>query len=187
MKKKFYFDRNNYLYSFEKNGMVGNYGGQFVPDIIKKDLDEIQKHFQILKNDDTFLAELYALMVDYVGRPSPLYLAKRLTEYYGGAKIYLKREDLNHMGAHKINNTLGQVFLAKKIGKKKIIAETGAGQHGLATATVCALFGIECEIYMGATDVERQKFNVQRMKTLGAEVIAVQDGGKTLKDAVDAA
>ena len=185
--KKNYFDKNNYLYSVDKNGMFGEFGGQFVPDIIKKDLENIYIKFKELQNDDNFLNELYSLMVDYVGRKTPLYFAKRLTEYYGKAKIYLKREDLNHTGAHKINNALGQIFLAKKIGKKKVIAETGAGQHGVATATACALLNMPCEIYMGAVDIERQISNVRKMELLGAKVISVENGTKTLKEAVDEA
>lgn len=183
--KKNYFDKNNYLYSVDKNGMFGEFGGQFVPDIIKKDLENIYIKFKELQNDDNFLNELYSLMIDYVGRKTPLYFAKRLTEYYGKAKIYLKREDLNHTGAHKINNVLGQIFLAKKIGKKKVIAETGAGQHGVATATACALLNMPCEIYMGAVDIERQISNVRKMELLGAKVISVENGTKTLKEAVD--
>ena len=185
--KKHYFDTNNYLYSVNKNGMFGEFGGSFVSEIIQKDLNNIYSKFEELKNDENFLNELYDLMINYVGRKSPLYFAKRLTEYYRKGKIYLKREDLNHTGAHKINNTLGQIFLAKKLGKKKIIAETGAGQHGLATATVCALFGLECEIYMGAVDIERQISNVKKMEMLGAKVISVELGTKTLKEAVDVA
>lgn len=185
--KKNYFDKNNYLYSVDKNGMFGEFGGQFIPDIIKKDLENIYIKFKELQNDDNFLNELYSLMIDYVGRKTPLYFAKRLTEYYGKAKIYLKREDLNHTGAHKINNALGQIFLAKKIGKKKIIAETGAGQHGVATATACALLNMPCEIYMGAVDIERQISNVRKMELLGAKVISVENGTKTLKEAVDEA
>lgn len=185
--KKNYFDKNNYLYSVDKNGMFGEFGGQFVPDIIKKDLENIYIKFKELQNDDNFLNELYSLMIDYVGRKTPLYFAKRLTEYYGKAKIYLKREDLNHTGAHKINNALGQIFLAKKIGKKKVIAETGAGQHGVATATACALLNMPCEIYMGAVDIERQISNVRKMELLGAKVISVENGTKTLKEAVDEA
>ncbi len=187
MTKTHYFDKNNYLYSVDKNGMFGEFGGQFVPEAIKKDLDEIYVKFKELQNDENFLNELYSLMIDYVGRKSPLYFAKRLTDHYGKAKIYLKREDLNHTGAHKINNTLGQIFLAKKIGKKKIIAETGAGQHGVAVATVCALLDMPCEIYMGAVDIERQISNVKKMELLGAKVVSVESGTKTLKEAVDEA
>ncbi len=187
MTKTHYFDKNNYLYSVDKNGMFGEFGGQFVSEAIKKDLDEIYVKFKELQNDENFLNELYSLMIDYVGRKSPLYFAKRLTDHYGKAKIYLKREDLNHTGAHKINNTLGQIFLAKKIGKKKIIAETGAGQHGVAVATVCALLDMPCEIYMGAVDIERQISNVKKMELLGAKVVSVESGTKTLKEAVDEA
>lgn len=187
MTKTHYFDKNDYLYSVGKGGMFGEFGGQFVPEKIKKDLDEIYAKFKELQNDEGFLNELYSLMVDYIGRKSPLYFAKKLTEHYGKAKIYLKREDLNHTGAHKINNTLGQIFLAKKIGKKKVIAETGAGQHGVAVATVCALLDIPCEIYMGAVDIERQISNVKKMELLGAKVVSVESGTKTLKEAVDEA
>lgn len=185
--KKHYFDKKDYLYSVDKDGKFGEFGGQFVPEEIKKDLDKIYVKFKELQNDENFLNELYSLMVDYVGRQSPLYYAERLTKHYGKAKIYLKREDLNHTGAHKINNTLGQIFLAKKIGKKKIIAETGAGQHGVAVATVCALLDMKCEIYMGAVDIERQISNVKKMELLGAKVISVEIGTKTLKEAVDVA
>lgn len=187
MNKKNYFDKNSYIYSVDESGMYGEFGGQFVPEVIKKDLDEIYRKFKELQKDESFLNDLYSLLVDYSGRKTPLYFAKRLTDYYGKAKIYLKREDLNHMGAHKINNALGQIFLAKKIGKKKIIAETGAGQHGVAVATACALFDIPCEIYMGAVDIERQISNVRKMQLLGAKVISVEAGTKTLKEAVDKA
>ncbi len=185
--KKHYFDNQEYLYSVDKNGLFGDFGGQFVPDDIKAELDTIYAKFKELQKDENFLNELYALMVDYVGRKSPLYFAKRLTNHFGKAKIYLKREDLNHTGAHKINNTLGQIFLAKKIGKKKIIAETGAGQHGVAVATVCALLDMPCEIYMGAVDIERQIANVRKIELLGGKVISAESGTKTLKEAVDEA
>lgn len=185
--KKHYFDTNNYLYSIDKDGMFGEFGGQYVSNNIKEDLNKIYFKFKELQNDENFLNDLYSLMVDYIGRKSPLYFASRLTDFYGSAKIYLKREDLNHTGSHKINNTLGQVFLAKKIGKKKIIAETGAGQHGVAVATICAFFNIPCEIYMGVLDIERQASNVEKIKMLGAKVVSVEDGTKTLKEAVDSA
>ena len=184
---KHYFDTNNYLSVPDENGFFGNFGGIFVPDVIANDLKKVKKAFYDLRNDEKKLQQLYSLLIDYAGRKSPLFFAERLTNYYGKGKIYLKREDLNHTGAHKINNALGQVFLAKQIGKKKIIAETGAGQHGVATATVCAFLGIECEIFMGAVDVKRQQLNVQRMKALGAKVHEVEIGQKTLKEAVDVA
>lgn len=187
MNRKNYFDKNDYMYSVDESGMYGEFGGQFVPDVIKKDLDEIYIKFKELQKDEKFLNDLYSLLVDYSGRKTPLYFAKRLTDYYGKAKIYLKREDLNHTGAHKINNALGQIFLAKKIGKKKVIAETGAGQHGVAVATACALFNMPCETYMGAIDIERQISNVKKMQLLGAKVVSVEDGTKTLKEAVDKA
>lgn len=187
MNRKNYFDKNDYMYSVDESGMYGEFGGQFVPEVIKKDLDEMYRKFKELQKDESFLNDLYSLLVDYSGRKTPLYFAKRLTDYYGKAKIYLKREDLNHMGAHKINNALGQIFLAKKIGKKKVIAETGAGQHGVAVATACALFNMPCEIYMGAIDIERQISNVKKMQLLGAKVVSVEEGTKTLKEAVDKA
>lgn len=187
MTKKHYFDKNSYLYSVGKDGLFGEFGGSYVQDTIKKDLEKVYAKFKELQNDESFLNELYGFMIDYVGRKSPLYFAKNLTNHYGKAKIYLKREDLNHTGAHKINNALGQIFLARKIGKKKIIAETGAGQHGVAVATVCALFDMTCEVYMGAVDMERQKANVDRMKLLGAKVIPATHGKQTLDAAVDAA
>lgn len=184
---KNYFDKNNYFNTPDENGFFGDFGGSFVPDIIKNDLSRVKNVFYELKNNDNLLNELYSLLKNYVGRKTPLYFCKNLTKYYKKGKIYLKREDLNHTGAHKINNALGQIFLAKKLNKKKVVAETGAGQHGLATATACALFNIDCEIYMGAVDIERQKTNVDKMKLLGAKVIAVEEGTKTLKEAVDKA
>ena len=187
MNRKNYFDKNSYIYLVDESGMYGEFGGQFVPEVIKKDLDEIYRKFKELQKDESFLNDLYSLLVDYSGRKTPLYFAKRLTDYYGKAKIYLKREDLNHTGAHKINNALCQIFLAKKIGKKKVIAETGAGQHGVAVATACALFDMPCEIYMGAIDIERQISNVKKMQLLGAKVVSVEEGTKTLKEAVDKA
>jgi tryptophan synthase beta chain len=171
----------------EKKGYFGEYGGRFVPPELERVLDEVAEAFERYKDDPEFLAELNYYFQQYVGRPSPLYYAEKLTHKAGGAKIYLKREDLNHTGAHKINNTIGQVLLAKRLGKKRIIAETGAGQHGVATATACALFDMECIIYMGEVDTQRQQLNVFRMELLGAEVVAVTDGLMTLKEAVDAA
>lgn len=165
----------------------GRFGGRFVPEPLIIALDSVQKAFEEAKNDPQFKEEYLYYLKDYVGRPSPLYFAKNLTEKCGGAKIYLKREDLNHTGAHKINNTIGQILLAKRMGKTRIIAETGAGQHGVATATAAALFGMECVIYQGAVDMERQKLNVFRMEMLGAKVVAATNGRQTLADAVDAA
>lgn len=165
----------------------GKFGGQYVPQELKENLNEIEQEFKKAIKDKSFKEEYLYYLKQYVGRPSPLYFAKNLTEYAGGAKIYLKREDLNHTGAHKINNTIGQVLLAKRLNKKHIIAETGAGQHGLATATVCALFNIKCSIFMGLEDVKRQKVNVEKMKILGAKVHEVIRGTNTLKDAVDEA
>ncbi|OGI09777.1 MAG: tryptophan synthase subunit beta [Candidatus Melainabacteria bacterium RIFCSPLOWO2_02_FULL_35_15] len=170
-----------------QKGYFGKYGGQFVPETIMPALEELEITFNKYKNDKSFKAELDLLLKTYVGRPTPLYFAKRLTEHYRKAKIFLKREDLCHTGAHKINNCIGQALLAKKLGKKRIIAETGAGQHGLATATVCALFGLECEIYMGAVDIKRQELNVFKMQLLGAQVIPVKSGSRTLKDATSEA
>ena len=169
------------------NGYFGQFGGAYVPEQLKKVLKEVEDNFYRYIEDEEFLKELKYYFKQYVGRESPLYLAKRLSEKAGGAKIYLKREDLNHTGAHKINNAIGQALLAKRMGKKRIIAETGAGQHGVATATVCALFGMDCTIYMGAVDIKRQELNVFRMELLGAKVVPVERGTATLKDAVDAA
>jgi len=171
----------------DKAGFFGMYGGRFVPAELNAVLDEIEQAFHQFKNDEDFQRELNYYFKYYVGRPSPLYYAERLTNAIGGAKIYLKREDLNHMGAHKINNTIGQVLLAKRLGKNRIIAETGAGQHGVATAAACALFGMECIIYMGEEDTRRQALNVFRMELLGAKVVPVATGTRTLKDAVDEA
>jgi tryptophan synthase beta chain len=165
----------------------GEFGGQYVPQDLKEKLNEIEKEFKKIKNDREFIKEYKYYLRDYVGRPSPLYLAKNLTEYCGGAKIYLKREDLNHTGAHKINNALGQALLAKKMGKTHVIAETGAGQHGVATATACGLLGLRCTIFMGREDIKRQHVNVEKMKLLGAKVVSVTRGNATLKDAVDEA
>ncbi|MDG3181292.1 tryptophan synthase subunit beta [Streptococcus suis] len=170
-----------------KDGFFGEYGGRFVPETLMTAVLELEQTYRTAKEDPEFQAEFEELLVQYVGRENPLYFAKRLTDYCGGAKIYLKREDLNHTGAHKINNSLGQVLLAKRMGKKKIIAETGAGQHGVATATAAALFDMECTIYMGEDDVKRQALNVFRMELLGAKVHAVTDGSRVLKDAVNAA
>lgn len=170
-----------------KDGYYGNFGGIFVPETIIPALEELENAFNKFKNDKKFNLELNRLLSTYVGRPTPLYLANKLTEYYKKGKIYLKREDLCHTGAHKINNCIGQVLLATKLGKKRIIAETGAGQHGVATATVCALLGIKCDIYMGEVDIKRQEPNVFRMQLLGANVVPVKSGSKTLKDAVSEA
>lgn len=168
-------------------GYFGEFGGSFVPPKVKEQLDKLSEAYDRLKDDPMFQAELKELYENYAGRPSMLYYAENLTKTLGGAKIYLKREDLNHTGAHKINNALGQALLAKKMGKTRIIAETGAGQHGVATATVCALLGLECEIFMGKEDIRRQEVNVHRMKLLGAKVTAATKGNATLKDAVDMA
>ncbi|MCZ8491237.1 tryptophan synthase subunit beta [Lactococcus lactis] len=168
-------------------GFYGQFGGQFVPETLMTAVKQLEEAYEDSKKDPLFQAELKELLKDYVGRENPLYYAKRLTENACGAKIYLKREDLNHTGAHKINNALGQVLLAKKMGKNKVIAETGAGQHGVATATAAALFGMECTIYMGEEDVKRQSLNVFRMELLGAKVHSVTDGSRVLKDAVNAA
>ena len=168
-------------------GFYGQFGGQFVPETLMTAVKQLEEAYEDSKKDPLFQAELKELLKDYVGRENPLYYAKRLTEYADGAKIYLKREDLNHTGAHKINNARGQVLLAKKMGKNKVIAETGAGQHGVATATAAALFGMECTIYMGEEDVKRQSLNVFRMELLGAKVHSVTDGSRVLKDAVNAA
>ncbi len=171
----------------ENKGFFGEYGGSFVPDELQEALQHLEKIFYQYKDNDDFNQEYEYYLKEYVGRPNPLYFASRLTDYLGGAKIYLKREDLNHTGSHKINNVLGQILLAKRMGAKRVIAETGAGQHGVATATACAMFGIDCVVYMGALDTERQALNVFRMELLGAKVVAVEEGGRTLKDAVDAA
>jgi len=173
-------------YQVDENGYYGEFGGAYVPEILHKCVDDLRKTYIEVLNSDSFKEEYHSLLRDYVGRPSPLYYAKRLSEKYG-CKIYLKREDLNHTGAHKINNSIGQILLAKRMGKTRIIAETGAGQHGVATATVCALMNMECVVYMGKTDVERQHLNVQRMKMLGATVVPVTSGNMTLKDATNEA
>lgn len=173
-------------YSVNKEGYYGRFGGAFIPEILQSNVEALKKAYAAIQSDTSFREEYEGLLKDYVGRPSPLYLAKRLSDKYG-AKIYLKREDLNHTGAHKINNTIGQILLARRMGKRRIIAETGAGQHGVATATVCALMGMQCVVYMGATDMERQRLNVEKMRMLGAEVRAAESGNKTLKDATNEA
>lgn len=170
-----------------KIGRFGDFGGQYVPEIVMNAVNELNEAYEKYKNDPDFLEELHEYYKNYANRPSMLYEAKRMTRDLGGAKVFLKREDLNHTGAHKINNVLGQILLAKRMGKKRIIAETGAGQHGVATATVAALFDMECVVYMGAEDVERQSLNAYRMELLGAKVVAVQSGTRTLKDAINEA
>lgn len=169
------------------DGRFGRFGGRYVPETLMEALSELEESYIKLKNDPDFRRELDYMLREYAGRPTPLYYAENLTKIIGGAKIYLKREDLLHGGAHKINNTLGQGLLAKRMGKKRVIAETGAGQHGVATAMACAVLGLKCEIYMGEIDMERQKMNVQRMRLLGAEVHPVSSGSKTLKDAINEA
>ncbi len=171
----------------DDKGRYGSYGGRYVPETLMYALDELWRAYQVCREDAEFQETLRAYQRDYVGRPTPLYHAKRLSEHLGGAKIYLKREDLAHTGAHKINNALGQCLLAKRMGKTRVIAETGAGQHGVATATACALLGLECRVYMGTEDIERQKLNVFRMRLLGSEVTPVDTGSKTLKDAINEA
>ena len=173
-------------YSIDKNGFYGSFGGAFVPEMLYPNLEELEKNYNKIINEEDFIIEYNSLLKDYVGRPTPLYFAERMSEKYK-CKIYLKREDLCHTGAHKINNTIGQILLAKRLGKTRIIAETGAGQHGVATATVCALAGIECVIYMGAVDIKRQAPNVARMKMLGASIVSAESGSKTLKDATNEA
>lgn len=173
-------------YQVNENGYYGEFGGAYIPEILHRCVEELRNAYLKVMDSEDFKQEFAALLCDYVGRPSPLYLARRLSDKYG-CKIYLKREDLNHTGAHKINNAIGQVLIARRMGKKRIIAETGAGQHGVATATVCALMGMECVVYMGKTDVERQHVNVERMKMLGARVEAVTSGNMTLKDATNEA
>ena len=171
----------------ETKGYFGQFGGSFVPEPIQNLLNQLEETFEQYKNDPEFIAEYKHYLKDYSGRETPLYFAESLTEHLGGAKIYLKREDLNHLGSHKLNNVLGQILLAKRMGKTRVIAETGAGQHGVATAASAAKFGMACDVYMGAEDVERQRLNVFRMEMMGATVHAVETGTKTLKDAVDAA
>ena len=173
-------------YTVDDNGYYGNFGGAFIPEMLYPNVEELRQHYLAIMKEASFQQEFKALLRDYVGRPTPLYLAQRLSEHFG-ARIYLKREDLNHTGAHKINNTIGQILLAQRLGKKRIIAETGAGQHGVATATVCALMGIDCVVYMGEVDIHRQKPNVERMKLLGAKVVPALSGSKTLKDATNEA
>lgn len=179
---------SNLSYNYpDETGHFGQYGGIFVSETLMYALEELKKNYAIYQNDPVFLAEYHNELKHFVGRPSPIYYASRLTEQSAGAKIYFKREDLNHTGAHKINNVIGQALLAKRMGKKRIIAETGAGQHGVATATICARYGLTCIIYMGSEDVKRQAANVYRMKLLGATVISVDSGSKTLKDALNEA
>ena len=182
-----WLNKKNKIRKKEINMDYLEFGGQYVPQQLKQKLDEIKKEFDKATKDNEFIKEYNYYLKQYVGRPSPLYFAKNLTDYAGGAKIYLKREDLNHTGAHKINNAIGQVLIAKRMNKKHIIAETGAGQHGVATATVCALFNIKCTIFMGKEDIKRQHVNVQKMKLLGAKVYEVKEGNGTLKEAVDVA
>jgi len=170
----------------DERGYYGNFGGAYIPEMLYPNIQELKENYERITAEPEFKAQFNSLLKDFVGRPTPLYLAERLSEKYG-AKIYLKREDLCHTGAHKVNNTIGQILLAQRLGKQKIIAETGAGQHGVATATVCALMGVECIIYMGAIDMERQKPNVERMRILGAEVRPATSGSKTLKDATNEA
>jgi len=171
----------------DAGGHFGTYGGRYVPEVLMSPLEELERTFLEAREDPAFRAELDELLRTYAGRPTPLYFARRLTQKLGGARIYLKREDLLHTGAHKINNCLGQALVARRMGKKRIIAETGAGQHGVATATVCALFGLECVVYMGEEDMRRQRLNVFRMRLLGAKVVGVASGSRTLKDAISEA
>ncbi len=173
-------------YQVNEKGYYGSFGGAYIPEILRRTVEELQRSYLPIIGSDDFRRDFDRLLRDYVGRPSPLYLAGRLSEKYG-CRIYLKREDLNHTGAHKINNTVGQILIAQRMGKRRIIAETGAGQHGVATATVCALTGMQCIVYMGKTDVERQRVNVERMRMLGAEVRPVTSGNMTLKDATNEA
>ena len=173
-------------YDVNENGYYGRFGGAFVPEVLYANVKNLQQAYRREMADPSFRREFEGLLRDYVGRPSPLYFAGRLSERYG-AKIYLKREDLNHTGAHKINNTVGQILLARRMGKTRIIAETGAGQHGVAAATVCALMDMECIVYMGATDIARQRPNVEKMEMLGATVVPVESGNMTLKDATNEA
>ena len=176
---------NSFMNGPDQNGRFGQFGGRFVSETLMPLILDLETEYERAKTDESFWTEMGHLWTHYVGRPSPLYFAERLTEYLDGAKIYMKRDELNHTGAHKINNVLGQILLARRMGKKRIIAETGAGQHGVATATVCARFGLKCIVYMGAHDVKRQAPNVFRMKLLGAEVIPVTSGRGTLKDAMN--
>lgn len=178
---------NSYRNGPDENGRFGLFGGRFVAETLMPLILELEEAYNAAKADPTYHAEMTSGLKHYVGRPSPLYLAERLTDHFGGAKIYLKREELNHTGSHKVNNVLGQILLARRMGKKRIIAETGAGQHGVATATLCARYGLECIVYMGAVDVARQAPNVFRMQMLGATVVPVESGTKTLKDAMNEA
>ncbi len=171
----------------DQSGHFGPYGGRFVPEVLMAPIEELEQAYLAARDDPPFQAELAMLLATYAGRPTPLYFARRLSESLGGARIYLKREDLLHTGAHKINNCLGQALLARRMGKRRIIAETGAGQHGVATATVCALFGFDCVVYMGEEDMRRQRLNVFRMRMLGAKVVSVATGSRTLKDAISEA
>lgn len=173
-------------YTVNDMGFYGNYGGAYIPEILYKTVENLKNAYEEILDSESFKSEYHSLLKDYVGRPSPLYYARRMSERYG-CRLYLKREDLNHTGAHKINNALGQILLARRMGKTRIIAETGAGQHGVATATACALMNMPCTVYMGALDVERQHVNVERMKMLGATVTPVESGNKTLKDATNEA
>lgn len=174
------------IYQVDENGYYGKFGGAYIPEMLHPNVEELRENYLKIMYDPAFQAEFHQLLKDYVGRPTPLYFAHRLSEKFG-AKIYLKREDLCHTGAHKVNNTIGQILLARRLNKKFIIAETGAGQHGVATATVCALMGMDCKIFMGAVDMKRQKPNVERMRILGAEVIPAMSGSQTLKDATNEA
>ena len=176
---------NSFRSGPDERGHFGIFGGRFVAETLMPLILDLEKAYADAKADPAFQAEMNVYLKDYVGRPSPLYFAERLTEHLGGAKIYLKREELNHTGSHKVNNVLGQIMVARRMGKKRIIAETGAGQHVVATATLCARFGLECVVYMGAVDVERQQPNVIRMEMLGAKVVPVQSGARTLKDAMN--
>lgn len=186
MGKSHHTHRMKTSYHVNEKGYYGNFGGAFIPEMLYPNVEELREKYLQIINEEAFQKEWRALLKDYVGRPSPLYHAQRLSEHYK-TTIYLKREDLNHTGAHKVNNTLGQILLAKRLGKTRIIAETGAGQHGVATATVCALMGLECIVYMGEIDIERQAPNVARMKLLGATVVPAKSGSKTLKDATNEA
>jgi tryptophan synthase beta chain len=176
---------NSFRTGPDEDGRFGIFGGRYVAETLMPLIRDLEVAYNTAKDDPAFIAEMADLRTHYAGRPSPLYFARRLTEHLGGAKVYLKREELNHTGSHKINNTLGQILLAQRMGKTRIIAETGAGQHGVATATACALLGIECVVYMGAVDTARQALNVARMRLLGAEVVSVESGSKTLKDAIN--
>jgi tryptophan synthase beta chain len=177
---------NNIMIRVDEKGFYGKFGGAYIPEMLYPNVEELKENYEAIIASEDFQNEFWSLLRDYVGRPTPLYFANRLSEKYA-AKIYLKREDLCHTGAHKVNNTIGQILLAKRLGKKRIIAETGAGQHGVATATVCALMGMDCTVYMGEIDIARQKPNVERMKILGAKVVPATSGSKTLKDATNEA